>query len=286
MHQADDIRREIEEIDRELHGLLVRRTALSETLWATHQEHASVAGRAARTAAILRGILSRHQGSFPKRALVRIWSDILQPASGGTTLHVFAGENAEGYWDLARAHFSCMIPMVAHSTTAAVVHACADDAGALGIVPMPDSVESGQAWWDQLAPAGSQGPRFVQCLPFVADEEDGPSLPEGYAIGTVEQTPTGSDTTILRLECHSELSRTRLQTLLRQAGFEAKIMAASRQSMRSSASSILIANKGFVATDDARLALLAAKAGDALESISHIGGFANPFPAGAERFAS
>jgi hypothetical protein len=285
-NSGDQARHEIERIDGDLHTLLIRRSALGavrDREAPPTEGHWVPARHPAETAEVLRGILSRHQGSLPRRALVGIWSDILFAADTETTLHVYAAENAEGYWDLARTHFGGMIPMVTHSSAIAVVHACADDATALGIVPPPESVEDRKAWWDELAPVGRPGPRFVHSLPFVADENSRTALPRGYAIGTIEQRPTGADTTILRLECHSELSRTRLQTLLRQAGFDAQIIAASRESIRSSASRVLVANSGFVAPDDARLASFVVKAGDAIDRVSLIGGFANPVSGDANR---
>lgn len=271
----DRARRDIPAIDCELHDILVERAELASRKDAGSGISAPL--RAARTAAILRTILARHTGSFPARALVRIWSDILFAADTQTTLHVFAGENAPGFRDLARVHFGCMLPIVAHTSTSAVVHACADDPGALGLVPPPESIESGQTWWEQLAPAGHAGPRVIQLLPFVQVDPAPVPLPQGYVIGAAEQEATGADTTLLRIECHAEASRARLQLHLRQAGFDPHVLAASRQSNNTIATRILVANKGFVAADDKRLPALADAAEEAIESVALVGGYADPF---------
>ena len=77
------------------------------------------------------------------------------------------------------------------------------------VVPLPESVESGQTWWEQLAPAGHAGPRITQSLPLVRNDHGRVPLPQGFVVGAVEQEATGTDTSILRLECHSEMSRAR-----------------------------------------------------------------------------
>jgi len=275
----DEMRRELQSVDRDIHELLMRRSTIVEARLGVSALSASV--RASQTARILRSVLARHSGQFPLRALVQIWCDIIFAGDTQTTLHVFAGEDAAGFRDLARTFFGCTLPIVTHNSAMAVVYACADDPLAIGLVPPPESVENGQAWWEQLAPSGQPGPRISQNLPFVRNDSCPVSLPQGYAIGTVEQEPTGRDTSILRLECYSEMSRARLQGLLRQAGFEAQILAAGREPSRPAASRLLVANKGFVSADDERLSAIAGLAGDAVERVALVGGFADPFDAAA-----
>ncbi len=275
----DETRRELQSIDHDIHDLLMRRAKVIEARAGDPAPSAPV--RAAHAARILRGALARHSGKFPLRALVQIWCDIVFASDMQTTLHVFAGEDVPGFRDLARTCFGCTLPIVNHNSAIAVVHACADDPLAIGLVPPPESVENGKAWWEQLAPAGQPGPRISQCLPFVRNDPCPVPLPQGYAIAAVEQESTGRDTSILRLECNSEMSRARLQSLLRQAGFEAQILAASREASTSAASRLLVANKGFVPPDDERLVTIANLVGDVLERVALVGGFADPFDAAA-----
>jgi hypothetical protein len=101
-------------------------------------------------------------------------------------------------------------------------------------------------------------------------------LPLGYVIGTIEQESTGTDTSVLRLACQAEMSRARLQAVLKQAGLDAQILAASRDSPKA-LGRLLVANKGFIAAGDERLAAVTAIGGEAIESVSLVGGFADPF---------
>jgi hypothetical protein len=275
--EAEEVRREVLAFDRSIHDLLMRRT---ERLLASRCDdpRSPAPVRPAQAAKILRRQLARHNGRFPLRAIVQIWCDILF-ALDPRTLHVYGGEDASRFWDLARIHFGCTMPLINHSSAMAVVHACANDPLALGLVPPPESIESGQTWWEQLAPAGNTGPRLAQCLPFVRNDSVSVPLPQGYVIGAVEQEATGTDTSVLRLECPAEMSRARLQAVMRQAGFDIQSLAASRESPKSAATRLLVANKGFVASGDSRLPAVTEIAGEV--RVALVGGFADPFQAPA-----
>ena len=273
----EEMRREVLALDRSIHDLLMRRT---EAVLALRSDEARspVPLRLSHAAKTLRGILARHSGRFPPRALVQIWTDILFAMDPQTTLHVYGGEDAPRFWDLARTHFGCTMPLIGHASATAVVHACANDPSALGLLPPPESTEGGQAWWEQLAPAGQPGPRIAQCLPFVRNDSPSVPLPQGYVIGAIEQEPTGTDTSVLRLSCQAEMSRARLQTVLKQAGLDAQILAAGRDSTKAASSSrLLVANRGFIAPDDERLGEVTTIGGEAIESVSLVGGFPDPF---------
>lgn len=273
MDILDTLRRDAQSLDHVIQDLIKRRAELGRTV----AGKPFLAGQI-RAGAVLRDLLDRHSGPLPARAIVQIWSDILFAANREASLHVFGRENAPGYWDLARIHFGCVMPMTSHGSATAVVHACADDSAAIGIVPVPESVEDEQAWWEQLAPVGSSGPRIAQSLPFVLEDGGLGQLPRGFAIATIEQEEVGTDTTILRFECEGELSRTRLQSVLRQAGFDSQILSASRGSP-GVPSRVLVANRGYVGADDARITSITSLASDAIASVAIVGGFANPYDA-------
>ena len=279
----EDLRGEIDRIDDALQDLLIRRAEVSHAIAKVKQPAAEggnampvPALRPAREAAILRRLLARHKGDLPPRVLVRIWREIISASlrvQSKFHLHVYAADNPSGFADLAHAHFGSLTPLRTHTRASMVVHACAEEPNSLGIVPVPEIEEPGAAWWAQLAPAGEKGPRVVAKLPFVQESEDGLTA---YAIGTVEQEPSGDDTTLLLLEIAPGISRASLQSYLKSAGLKAKLKAAGRLLEKKVPDEILLEVKGFVAKDDSRLIALADAAGDAIARIVPIGGYANP----------
>jgi chorismate mutase-like protein len=275
------LRTEVDRIDDALHDLLMRRAEVSRAIARVKQpvsgpNGAILAFRPAREAAILRRLLARHKGDLPVRVLVRIWREIIASSlrvQNRFHLHVYAADNQTGFADLAHDHFGSFTPIRTHTRPSLVVHACAEEPNSLGIVPLPEIEEAGPAWWAQLAPAGEKGPRVVAKLPFVRDGED---VLSAYAIGTVEQEPSGDDTTLLLLEITPGISRARLQTLLKGAGLGGKLVAAGRLLEKKVPDEILLEVKGFVGKDDPRLNALAEAAGEAITRVAPIGGYANP----------
>lgn len=292
MRQTDTslerLRDEIDGIDDALHDLLIRRAALTGEIAAAKRRPADAGAgvpaiRPAREARILRRLLARHTGDLPPRVIVRIWRQIIAASLQAQTayhLHVFNGDPQRAYFDLAHAYFGALTPARGHARASQVVHACAEEPNSLGLVPPPNQDEERVPWWLHLVPAGQMGPRVIAKLPFLLDGDEQPV--SAFAIGTVEFESSGDDTTLVRLETDSGLSRGRLSQMLKDAGFEAAIVAAGPAVESGTHSMVLLAVEGFVAADDPRLARLGA--GSGIVRVDPVGGFANPvvWPQGAK----
>ena len=278
----DDLRSEIDQIDDALEDLLARRVLLSRAIARIKLSQApavtlSSAMRPAREAMILRRLLARRTPELAPQLVVGIWREIISSslrAQCAFHAHVVAGDGETAYFGLARAYFGSETAIKTHGKPSLVVHACAEEPNALGVVPLPVIEELGQAWWAQLAPAGERGPRVIAKLPVVA----GGDAVGAYAIGAVEQEPSGDDTTLLLLEVAPGKSRNRLQVLLREAGFSARLTAAGRVAEKHVPDEILLEVDGFVGKGDPRLSALVKAGGDTVARIAPIGGYANPIP--------
>jgi chorismate mutase/prephenate dehydratase len=275
------LRAEIDAVDDALHDLLIRRAEVTRSIARVKRSQGGdskvpPAIHPAREAQILRRLLARHKGDLPRRVIVRIWREIMAASLQGQTrfqVHVFTGDNQSAFLDIAQAHFGSLTPVRAHPRAAAVVQECAEEIGSLGIVPLPDMEEAGVPWWAQLAPAGSPGPRIIAKLPFIVHPDE--NRPVAFAIGAVEQEPSGDDTTLLRIETEAGLSRARLNTLLKTAGLETSLVAAV-QATEKGDGAVLLAVNGFVSPDDSRLAAFKMAAGDQIVHLDLVGGYANP----------
>jgi chorismate mutase / prephenate dehydratase len=276
----DDLRSEIDKIDDALQDLLARRAALTRQIAKVKLPVASAATlgsamRPAREALILRRLLARRPELAPQ-LVVGIWREIISSSLRAQTsfhAHVYAGEGETACVGLARAYFGSETPIKTHAKLSLVIDACAEAQNALGIVPMPKTEVPSPAWWAQLAPSGERGPRVIARLPFVIEGND---TAGAYAIGAIEQEPTGDDTTLVLLEMAPGKSRNRLQALIGEAGFSARIAAAGCLAEKNVPHEILLEVSGFVRKDDPRLKALVKAAGDVIARIEPIGGYANP----------
>jgi chorismate mutase/prephenate dehydratase len=255
----------LDTIDEKIHDLLIERAAVAEKL---------PVATPAQQAMSLRRLVTRHKGKLALSGLVGIWREVLASMPGAApNAHVFAGAQTAFYRDLARAYFGSAATIEGHPSASAVIHACAGDPVAVGLVPPPDSDENQRPWWAQLTPSGQAGPRVIARLPLVATSE---TQAIAYAIGSREQDATGADTSMIILEAKADLSRTKMQSLIKQAGLDAQLVAVGRDSERSASRLHLLEIAGFVSPNDTRLGALQEQAGEAIVRLVCVGGYANP----------
>jgi chorismate mutase len=254
--QPADLPAQLDELDDKIQDLLIKRAALAEAVTPAQQSQT------------LRRLAARHKGKLPLASVVSIWREMMSAAGlPGRVVHVYAADRAGVFRDMARGLFGSVVPMESHPSASAIVNECSASAEAFGIVPPPESDENSRPWWSQLSAAGTPGPRIVAVLPLVGDKT------EAYVIGSLELEPTGNDTTVLRLEAEESVSLSRLQSLLKQAGLDARLVAVGRAA---GARQHLMELAGFVASDDARIGALMENAAGAIPRISVVGSYANP----------
>src|SRR5947209_5710191 len=153
-----DLRRRIDELDDALHDMLMQRAAVVENVGRLKRADATPPLRPGREAQILRRLLARHRGAFPKPILVRLWRELLAGTLAiQADLHVavYAPEKAAGLWDLARDHYGSHTAMSSLGSTGEVLRALADGSATLGVLPVPGQGD-GEAWWRFLA--GGEAP--------------------------------------------------------------------------------------------------------------------------------
>ena len=260
-----DLPAQLDALDDKIQDLLIKRAQLAGAVTPAQQSQ------------VLRRLAARHKGNLPLTALVGIWREMMAAAASPTRIvHVYAADRAGVFRDLARGLFGSVAAMQSHLSATAIMNECSNDPGAFGVVPPPESDENARAWWAQLAPAGQPGPRIVATLPLVGDGKT-----EAYVVGTLDPEPTGDDTSLIRLEAEESVSLSRLQSLLKQAGLESRLLAVSRDS--SGARQHLLEVPGFVTGSDARIGVLLENAGGAVLRIACVGGYANPLVAEAPR---
>ncbi|MEM8853650.1 MAG: chorismate mutase [Pseudomonadota bacterium] len=131
----DRLRVRIDEIDADLHRLLMERFAVVERIGAVKGPTASVL-RPDREAAVIAKRLATHEGTMPAAALVHIWRVIMSAASFNQrpfTVHVAGARAAE-----AAQFLFVPVPMVGHASGADVVAALAAAPDDVAVVEAAD----------------------------------------------------------------------------------------------------------------------------------------------------
>jgi chorismate mutase len=277
----DQLRREIDRIDESIHDLLIQRSALVERI-AAAKGTTVTALRPGREAEILRRLLARHRGMFPRMALVRIWREMIGAllaiqAPFAVAVQAPGTGRGAGFVELARDHFGVVVPLQTCRTAGQVVRAVADGEASAGLVPLPagaDLADEPEPWWASLAVGSGEAPRVVARLPFVAPPSDKAAAEslQALVIACRDHDETGDDCTLAVLETGPDVSRDRLRAAMAAGGLESiGLLAICR---RGDVWLNLVEIRGHVAIGDPRLAALR----EPVSHVSVIGGYATPLP--------
>jgi len=272
----NDLRRQIDEVDTTLHDLLIRRAEIVEAVGALKKHDRTPAIRPGREAQILRRLLARHNGSFPRALVVRIWREIL---SGTIALQVdfavavYAPDAEPSFWDLARDHYGSHTPMTAYGTANQVLRAMTEGAASVGVLPMPEEGDR-HAWWPHLISTDAQTPRVIARLPFGSRGNARGEGGDALAIGRGEMETTGLDRSLMVIETNAEMSRARLVAALKAGGLDASFVTALEH--KPGIASNLLEFDGIVSAAEPRLTKALAPLGSAVDGVFSLGGYARP----------
>ena len=164
----DDLRRRVDEIDDRLHDLVMQRAEVVEAIARMKKRDGVASVHPGREALILRRLVARHRGPFPRAVLVRLWRELVSGAitiQGNFAVGVYMPGATPDYWDLARDHYGSHTPMVAFHSVGEALRAWGEARVAVVVLPMPAEGEAAP-WWPLLTASGANVPQIVARLPF------------------------------------------------------------------------------------------------------------------------
>lgn len=270
------LREEINGIDNQIHELLMRRAAIAAHVRDSKQ--GAPVWRPAREAQILRRLIDRHEGPFPRTTIVQIWREIVSAMvrlQGEFAVAVYATENNRLCRDMARDHFGAETPLALYSSARAVLTAVQDGSATVGVLPIPEESEA-TPWWPLLAGMSGTGTAVCARLPFA------PSAPgngdSALCVATIPPDESGMDRSLFVLRTSPEVSRARLNDAIAAAGIK-PLRLIGRGTPPDGASVFLAELEGFAGPDDPRMAKLTDPDTGLIEAANFIGVYAVPFDA-------
>ena len=250
------LRAEIDRLDDAIHDLLMARADVVARV-GTQGGKGRVALRPGREADILRRLLARHRGELPRRAVVRVWRDLLAATTsmqGPYAITVCEAEPGSGYAQCAREHFGALTPLHVHRSPAQAIAEVGAGTATVAVLPLPVEEEA-SPWWTALLHRGVPRLYVVARLPFWGPRGDGVPRVQALVLATVPPDASGQDRSLIGIELPPDQSRARLAAALAAAGF-ATGRTLLRRDPRVPAAQALVDVEGFVSDDDPRLAAL------------------------------
>ncbi len=273
----ENVRREIDDIDHQIHDLLMRRTEIVEKV-RTIKEGEKVKIRPAREAEILYRLTARHRGNFPKRELARIWREIIVATlgfEGPFSIAVLDPENEPGFWDLARDQYGSFTPMTRLHSGRAVVEAVSSGRATLGVVPWPRRDDE-DPWWRYMVSPADGTPKVIAKLPFIPGANARGGALEAAVICPCDQEPTGRDRSFLAVETDDDIGARRVEEALNSAGATAAFVQQWHDPNRPPGWTYLVETMGFVDPGAKQFPRFIDAIGKAGKRIIHLGGYATP----------
>src|ERR1700761_8193823 len=171
-----DLRKEIDTIDEQVHRLLMQRGDIIDRLIRVKQtQEVGSAFRPAREADMMRRLVQRHRGILPLDTVESIWRVIISTftyVQAPFSIHADISANEPAMRDSARFHFGFTVPYVSHFSAIAAVEAVAQSKGDLALV---SATSSRSPWWIALEAQGA--PKIIARLPFVERADHPAALP-------------------------------------------------------------------------------------------------------------
>ena len=172
----DELRKEIDSIDEQVHRLLMARGDIIDRLIKVKRtQEVGSAFRPAREAAMMRRLVERHRGILPIDTIESIWRVIISTftyVQAPFSVHADVSVGESAMRDSARFHFGFVVPYVSHFSAQAAVEAVAKSKGDLALVP---ATSSRTPWWIALETEGA--PKIIARLPFLERADHPAALP-------------------------------------------------------------------------------------------------------------
>lgn len=281
-NSLDALRREIDGIDDAIHDLLMKRAGVVEKVGlAKGLPQGGNALRPGREAEVLRRLVRRHAGAFPKTSLVRLWRELVggfTAMQGAFSLAVVGEGDGCALGSLAQAHFGSAAPVKTLPSARRVIDAVRKGEATVGVLPLPSRGED-DPWWPLLVSTAASAPKIIARLPFAPGNDGGSGL-EALAISALTQEETGEDRCLFVVESEADVPLATFGRALKKAGLEARTTSRWHDENKPEVWLYLAEIDGCLSPEGARAARLADALGVSVARIVPLGGYAVPLGAG------
>lgn len=254
-NNLSDLRLEIDDIDNELHDLLMRRAAVVEKVKEHKQADGGANFRPGREAEIMRRLAARHSGSLSRNVVVRMWRELITAfvSMQGPFVVAVWDTGEVGCWDVARDHFGTETSMTRHQSAGAVLHAISEGTATVGVLPLPQDGEA-DPWWPALGVGQDNRLRICARVPFASRGNSRGIRSGALVVSATPPEASGNDRSLLLVECDVSTSRGRLTDSLTAEGFDiVSVVGRPSSDARFVQPVFLVEISGYAALDDDRL---------------------------------
>ena len=222
----DEIRKQIDSIDNQVHDLLMERASLVSSVASAKKESGMQIVQPAREARMMRRLLARHQGPLPSKTIIRIWRELVGSVSLlQTGLSVVIAEDGEGhtYWDMAKNYFGSSVPMHSVKGLQSAISELIEDRASFAVLPWPE-LDQVSPWWAHLFNRNTQDVDelfIIGALPYETTGVDPAQVyDKALIVSKMGFMSSDDDNSFIGLELKSDVSRARIRERAEDVGLE------------------------------------------------------------------
>ena len=272
----DELRRQIDEVDDQMHDLLMRRVTLVEQIGRLKAEQSGqnpvFAMRSKREIEIMRRLWDRHRGSMDKYVMIRIWREIISACvnlQAPVTVAVFMPERDMGNLEIAKDYFGTYTPMLPCRSVNLVLKELTQGEANVAILSLNDDKQT--CWWYSVAQEYKRSVSIFLKLPLTGPRSHG----EGRFVFALSKQPfeeSGKDKTLMVAETDGSLSLSTLDLILKAGGIPTNAICDTYMPdmMRKA---YLFEIEGYLSEKDKRLTSVLEKENGKITMLRVIGGY-------------
>ena len=214
------LRTELDQIDQQIHHLLIQRTSIVKQV-AAAKGNAPIF-RPAREAQILRNLIKMHQGPMPVAFVLDMWRDMLRGMSylqRPLKITAYAPDDDLRYYHLARDYFGQNIPL---KPGRSLMHTLSGIGMGSDMVVMPTPQQGEDTpWWSKVSASGPQRLYVIAQLPFYPHlRNEAHNDVAAFVLGCTPADPSGEDHSLFLIDCSRDIPRARLNRILSDKGLK------------------------------------------------------------------
>lgn len=220
---VDNLRREIDDLDNNLHDLLIKRAELVQKIGDEKRKNNVQIVQPDREAVMVRRLMQRHTGALPRAAIVRIWRELVGAGSllqTGLKVAVCApDDHMIEAWDVAKNYFGSVLPMHKLTNPLNALSMVKEGEATFAVLPWPDDQDPNPWWVYMEGETPAKTARVVVSLPYGGgvDSRTRPGF-KALVIGCLDFNDSGDDHSFLLLDLDDSVSRARIVDRLKEMG--------------------------------------------------------------------
>ena len=188
------LRNEIDEIDKKLHDLLMRRIAIGREVAQAKGKNTGPNLRPGREAQILQGLAARNEAPLSLQSVVRIWREILS-ANLNQQVQIRAAVFAPDtdFYAMANEYVGTASQLLPHPNPLDVLKDVAGGVAEIGILPGFSDKTKSSWWFDLIDFNKTRKLNIISKMPVITS---GNNNSEGFVIAAQDPEQSGNDTTV------------------------------------------------------------------------------------------